>query len=428
MSFYSTSSQHHTPFHDALVKFSRLLVLSSVVFSPAANADKAETKGGLKITSEDGNYSASLGGRIHFDTYLFDEDLEDPISTTDFRRARITLKGNIYDWKYVLEQDFAGGNTLTGYRDVYIAHKFLNGEVRIGQFKPFRSMEEITSSNHITMMERPFSSGTGIYNGRQFQQGIGWTGVLDCFTLGMMAFNLRDAGTPRNEGVGAAGRLAWAPINTDISVLHFGTSISFENTNQNSVDLTAEADYAGRRGPAQLMARTIGDLGGDVSTAALELAGSYGPLFLQAEYATGEFEGDYYLSELDFEDDFGAPAPFFCDPQIGCYIGDQLIHTWYIQGSWMLTGEHKGYDKKRGTFKSAKPSGDGLWGGAWELTARYDTIENRDIPGLEADSLILGVNFYANSHVRFMMNVTLGDDEFTGDETNQFAIRAQISW
>ncbi|WP_105104366.1 OprO/OprP family phosphate-selective porin [Microbulbifer pacificus] len=393
-----------------------------------AAADQAETKGNLEITSEDGNFSASLGGRIHFDTYLFDNDLEDAISTTEFRRARITLKGNIYDWSYVLEQDFAGGSTLNGFRDVYLAHTFLNGEVRIGQFKPFRSMAEMTSSNELTMLERPFSSATGLYDGNQFQQGIGWTGVLDCFTLGMMAFNLRDAATPRNEGVGAAGRLSWAPINTDHETLHLGTSISYENANQNSSDLLAEADYAGRRGPSQLMALTPGDLGGDVATAALELAGSYGPLYLQGEYAIGSFEGDYYLSEAGFEDEFGAPAPFFCDPQFGCFIGDQTIHTWYIQGSWMLTGEHKTYSKKRGAFSSAKPSGDGLWGGAWELTFRYDTMENRDFEHLQASSTIIGLNFYANRNVRFMLNYTMGDDDFTGDGTDQLGLRAQIGW
>lgn len=428
MTFFSTARLDYRATHCSARELRYLLACCALASSSFAQADEAETKGGLKITSDDGNYSASLGGRIHFDTYLFDSDIEDPVSTTDFRRARITLKGNIYDWKYVLEQDFASGTTLTGYRDVYIAHKFLDGEIRIGQFKPFRSMAEMTSSNEITMLERPFSSSTGLYDNRQFQQGIGWTGVLDCFTLGMMAFNLRDAGTRRNEGAGAAGRLAWAPINTDLTTFHLGTAISYENTNTNSPDLVAQADYAGRRGPSQLMALTPGDLGDDVSTISIELAGSHGPLYLQSEYVLGEFEGNYYLSELQFEDDFGGPPPFYCDPLLDCFIGGQTIQTWYIQGSWMLSGEHKTYNKKRGAFNSAKPSGDGLWGGAWELTARYDTMENRDIRSLEASSAQIGLNFYANRNVRIMMNMIFGDDDFTGDSTNQFGIRVQIGW
>ncbi|GAB2518148.1 hypothetical protein GCM10008940_20930 [Microbulbifer agarilyticus] len=406
-----------------------LLVAGALLTGTTASmADEAETKGGLKITSDDGNFSASLGGRIHFDTYLFDTDIEDPVSTTDFRRARITLKGNIYDWKYVLEQDFAGGSTGRGFRDVFIAHKFLNGEVRIGQFKPFRSMAEMTSSNEITMLERPFSSATGLYEGFQFQQGIGWTGVLDCFTLGFMAFNLRDAGTARNEGVGATGRLAWHPINTDYATFHLGTAFNFENPNQNSKDITAEADYAGRRGPSQLIALSPGDLGDDVSTVSLELAGSYGPLYFQSEFVAGDYEADYYLSELDFEDEFGAPSPFLCDPDLGCYIDDQHVRTWYIQGSWMITGEHKTYNEKRGAFNSAKPSGKGLWGGAWELTARYDTMQNRDIYKLEANSAQIGLNYYANRNVRVMLNLIFGDDEFTEDNTNQLGLRVQLAW
>ncbi|WGL16761.1 porin [Microbulbifer bruguierae] len=409
---------------DCRYKSLMAITLTSLLSSTAA-ADQATTKGNLEIKSEDGNFSASLGGRIHFDTYLFDTDLEDPISTTEFRRARITLKGNIYAWSYVLEQDFTGGDTLSGYRDVYLAHEFLNGEIRIGQFKPFRSMAEMTSSNEITMLERPFSSATGLYEGNQFQQGIGWTGVMDCFTVGMMAFNLRDAGTPRNEGVGAAGRVAWHPINTDEATFHLGTAISYENANQGSQALIAEADYAGRRGPSQLMAMSPT---GDASTASLELAGSYGPLYLQAEYVIGGLEGDYYLSEEAFAEEFGAPAPFPCDPEFGCYIDNQTIQTWYIQGSWMLTGEHKTYSKKRGAFSSAKPSGDGLWGAAWELTFRYDTMENRDISHLQARSTIIGLNIYANRNVRFMLNYIMGDDDFTGDDTNQFGVRAQIGW
>ncbi|WP_323844670.1 OprO/OprP family phosphate-selective porin [Microbulbifer magnicolonia] len=423
-------------------RYGSIFALAGAALINPVFADQAETKGGLEITSDDGNFSAELGGRIHFDTYLFDPDIEDPVSTTEFRRARITLSGQAYSWTYKLEQDFAAGNTLAGFRDVYIEHEFYAGYVRIGQFKPYRSMEELTSSNEITMMERPFSSATGFYDGRQFQQGLGWQNHWDCYTLGAMAYNLRNADTPRNEGVGAAGRFTWAPIDDDISTLHFGISLSYEDANRNSNPLESTADYAGRRGPTQLIALTPGDReflfgdfdepeffvggqGGSVRAVGLEFAGTYGPLYLQAEYLRGDNDGDYFISEEVFEDFFDAPPTFTCDPDFGCFIGDQDVQSWYIMGSWMITGEHKPYDMKKGVFKSAKPRSG--WG-AWELTARYDTIENKDIRSLEADSVILGVNYYHRAKVRFMVNVVLGDDEFTGDETKQLAFRAQMSW
>ena len=38
------------------------------------NVAKVETKGGIKVTSADKNFEASVGGRIHFDAYAFDKD------------------------------------------------------------------------------------------------------------------------------------------------------------------------------------------------------------------------------------------------------------------------------------------------------------------------------------------------------------------
>lgn len=415
------------------------LIGAAIIHSAAA--DQAETKGGLEITSDDGNFSAELGGRIHFDTYLFDRDIEDPVSTTEFRRARLAMKGKLWDWEYKLERDFASGGT-GGMRDTYIATEVLGGKLTIGNFKPYRSMDELTSSNDITMMERSFTTASGLYSDRSRQQGVGWLTHWDCYTFGITGFNLRNPGGPRNEGVGAASRFTWAPVDSDRETLHLGISASREDANRDSNPLEADVSYAGRRGPGQLIALTPGDEdlffgdfadddfyfgnhGGSVDTIGIELAGTHGPLYAQAEYAWGDFEGDYFLAADTFEDFFGAPASVPCDPVSGCFIGDQDVHTWYLMGSWVITGEHKPYDSGEGVFESIEPRGD--WG-AWELTARYETIENRDIPGLEADSVRLGVNFYFNPSVRFMLNVVLGDNDFTGDETDQLAFRAQASW
>ena len=66
--------------------------------------------------------------------------------------------------------------------------------------------------------------------------------------------------------------------------------------------------------------------------------------------------------------------------------------------------------------------------GLWELTARYDTIENKDIVNREATSWLLGVNYYVNPNLRFMFNYTQGDNETNGDETGQYALRTQFGF
>jgi len=143
-------------------------------------------------------------------------------------------------------------------------------------------------------------------------------------------------------------------------------------------------------------ATTTGASGDSIDTIGLEAAAAFGPVYVQSEYANATF-----------------------NRPIG---GAQDVETFYVMGSWMLTGEHKAYKPGNGVFGSAK--GEGMW----ELTARYDNIENKDVANLEASSTTLGVNYYFNKNVRLMFNYTKGDNQFTGDKTGQYAVRTQLSF
>ncbi len=364
----------------------------------AMTQPKVETKGGLKVTSSDGVFELSVGGRLHFDGYAFDENRVNTTGTTEFRRARLTLAGKAWGWEYKMEQDFAAGSNLDGLRDLYIAKQFGLGKLTIGHFKPYRSMEELTSSNEILVMERPFASATGLFSGRQFQQGVGYQISGLNYSMGAAAFNLRGAASPRTEGVGASARATWAPIMSGSRTLHLGGWLSHENANEGSASLSAVANYAGRRGPAQSIATTTGASGDQVNAYGLELAGQYGPLFIQSEFVNAVF-----------------------NQPLGA---DQDVQTYYVQGSWMLNGGQKIYKPGTGVFGSPKVVDVGLW----ELTARYDHIENSDLANREAQSTILGLNYYINSNLRVMFNYTLGENEVTGDETAQYAVRTQFSF
>ena len=364
----------------------------------AATTPKVETKGGIKVTSPDRKFEASIGGRMHFDAYAFDRDVVATTGTSEFRRARLTLAGKALGWDYKIEQDFAAGTNLEGLRDAHISTALWGGRATIGHFKPYRSMEELTSSNEIPMKERTFASTSGLFNGRQYQQGVGYQRSADNYTAGFTVFNLRSPAGPRNEGMGAAGRVTWAPINNDNDTLHFGTWGSLENANQGSADLSAVANYAGRRGPVQTIATTTGASRNQVTSYGLEAAGAFGPLFFQGEYVNATF---------------GQP------------LGrDQDVVTWYLQGSWLINGGHRGYKSATGVFAAPRVTDKGLW----ELAARYDTIENRDIANRRATYVILGVNYYVNANLRFMFNYTLGDNEVSGDKTRQYALRTQFAW
>ncbi|WP_162925660.1 OprO/OprP family phosphate-selective porin [Isoalcanivorax indicus] len=359
-------------------------------------ADIAETRGGLTVRSADGQFEGRVSARIHFDTYLFDNDIENSVSTTEFRRARLTLRGKLHDWEYTLENDFAGQDERagSGFRSLFMATRLGPGQLTIGQFKPYRGMEELTSSNHILMMERPFASATGIHAGRQWQQGVGYLVSGSRHTLGVSGFNTRAAGATRNDGLGAAGRVTATPVMTEQRVVHLGASFSHENGTATTPAFNANALYAGRRGPSQRIATTLE--GGRVDALGLEAALAAGGFFAQAEYVAAEFQS--------------ASGP------------TQRVNAHYLQGGYTLNRHRRPYDAERAVFRS--PTGFNVV----QLTARYDHIENSDMTDMQAESITFGINYFANPAVRFMANYTLGDNTFTGDRTRQLAIRAQLAF
>lgn len=417
------------------------LALALAVAPALALADTAETKGGITIKTDDGRFEAKIGGRIHFDAYVFgdeklnDADRDNNESGTEFRRARITLSGKAYGWEYKFEEDFAGSgatstvcsstagtgvgactgttaNAVTStvtHRDMFVATKIGPGKLTIGQFKPYRSMEELTSSNEITMMERPFSSATGLYSNRQFQQGLGYLVAGDNYTAGLSGFTLRSDDRARNEGNGYAARVTFAPMADDGQVVHIGASYNNENyQTQLPGGQAITANYAGRRGDSEAIATIVG--GDATDTIAAELAAVFGPFYLQAEYAM-----------------------LTLDPAATGAI-DQDIDSYYVMTSFNLTGESKPYKKGTGVFGSVKPSGEI---GAFELTARYDVIENKDLVSAantrpEAKSVTTGLNWYVNPNVRFMLNYTMGETKNAGtngnDDADQLALRTQFSF
>lgn len=385
------------------IKYAALAVFVGTIATPAM-ADKAETKGGLVVKTEDGRFEFKLGGRIHFDGNFYndEDDFDSPTnSTTFFRRARLSLEGKAYGWSYKFEEDFVeAGNA--GFREMWIGSKAFDQNFRIGQAKPYRGMEELTSSNEIVFMERPFATASGIY--QQFRQGVFVDNAMGNFGYGVSVYNQRNASSASTEAVGYNGRAYFAAINTDTTTLHIGASASVDGNNGNTQDLRARPRVLGRDGG--LRPTIVGAFPGSVSnidkqtTYALELAGKAGPFYAQGEYA----KSGYDLAGGTDED----------------------VSTYYVQTSYMLTGEVKPYDIKKGVFKSPKPAGAN---GAVELKARYDFIKNDDTDA-EGKQWLLGVNYYVNPNVRFMVEYGDGTQELAGTELSGSIIqtRAQFSF
>lgn len=389
-----------------LLGYSALAVVMGAGASAPAVADTASTKGGVVIKSDDGQFEASLGGRLHYDYNYIDEDEVEDTSTDGFfmRRAYITLAGKLYGFEYKLETDIKGNDPAA--KDMWIGYKTLGGFVKAGHMQPAYGMEELTSSNDILFIERPFLSNNTVFSGREYQNGISYDTAGEQYSAFFAYYNANasaDSDASRAaEGDGMSGRVTFAPINTKTSLVHVGASydwVDFDDAIANPSP-SASARYADRNGPRL----TIVSGGyGQQSTATVEAAAMYGPFSVQGEYGMATYE----TKDAD----------------------DQDVDAWYVQASWFVTGESRTYKVERGVFGSVKPNAPT---GAWELKARYDTVKNKDAANdPEATTISAGVNYYMNPAVRFMLDYNFGSAEQTGapdDEPSAIALRAQLKF
>lgn len=377
-----------------------------LAMSGAAYGQKVETKGGLSISSNDEKYSVKVGGRIHLDTnfYVDDDDLAPVSLPTDifFRRARLTLEGKAERFTYKFENDFVASNQA-GFREMWIGTKLGAANLRLGQAKPYRAMEELTSSNEVLFMERPFATASGLFDGRQFQMGAFLDGAGSNWGWGTSVHSLRAADGPANDGIGFTARGYFAPVVGDTSNLHLGLSYSLENPDEN-VRLRARGRLAGRAG--NVPRPTFGDSGdpmavsvsgSEVSAIGLEAAYQAGGFFVQTEYAMGTYEGDG--------------------------VAERDVDTYYVQASYLLSGASKRYDVKKGVFKS--PS---VKTGTAELKARYDYIENDAATATEIAQMVLGFNYYFNSNVRGMVEYVSADFDTADQSVDLIQTRLQFSF
>lgn len=119
----------------------------------------------------------------------------------------------------------------------------------------------------------------------------------------------------------------------------------------------------------------------------------YGPASLQAEYVR---------SELDVQ-----------------YMGERHFDSYYVSGSWFLTGESRPYQAAEGAPTRLRPKHpfslrDETKGwGAWEVALRYSALDLNDGPvrGGEMDDWTFALNWYLNANTRIMLNYIMAHPE-----------------
>lgn len=362
---------------------------------------------GFKLKSPDGATSFKFGGRImnDFAFYSADDELEAVVGPleegAEFRRARLFFSGEIDERvEFKAQYDFAGGAEV---KDLYVGLVNLPviGGVRVGHYKEPFSLEEITSSKYITFMERAlpieaFSPGrnTGVMVHRGEERYTWAAGLFrDADDFGDAA---------ERDEVNLTGRVTGLPWYADggSRLLHLGLSVSDREPTDDSIRFRSrpESHLAPR------LVDTSSFAGDGVTLVDFEGALVYGPFSAQAESIQAS------------ADRLGGP--------------DADFDSFYVFGSWFLTGEHRPYKTSAGAFdriKPRRPLGEGP--GAWEVAVRYSTVDLDDagIRGGELDDVTLGLNWYPYPNVRWMLNYVMADLDGAG-EGDAVQMRFQIDF
>lgn len=384
----------------------------------AAEPGRVNFPGGRPtFTSADGNFTLGIYGRVQLDAGGYPDDQgADLNSGWNFRRARIGVIGRVHrDFTYSLIYDFGGTPDGTG--SLYEASVGYIGlrpfNFQIGAFKPAFTLEDSISSADLLFLERPsiieiarsVAAGTARLSAGVSTAGDRWFAgtYLTGPTVGVEA---------DDEQLGGTLRLAYRPLVGDNYLLHVGASAATVfQPNQNAAGVAGVG-----RTTIQLRDRPELRLDGArfIDTGVLSYDGAdVVGVELAGHYRNFSLQGEYYRIGVEQTRPRGVPSP------------DLAFDGFYAQGSWILTGESRGYNTARAAYtqpRIARPFGAEGGSGAWELVTRYSyvNLDDRDtagrpvsatggVRGGEQRIYGIGLNWYPNQNIRLMLNYLYGE-------------------
>jgi len=402
-------------------------------------------KGGRPtFQSADGDFSLAIRALVQYDTAYYSQAKApagiDFSSGSNFRRARLGVQGTLFkDWSYQFIYDFGGSGTEgASISSAYIQYDGLAPlHWKIGAYAPPESFDDSTSAPDLLFPERaqPADLARGIAgaDGRDATTLFAYDD--DYFAaLSYTGDSVQDSGV-FDEQQALVGRVAYRLFRSGDANFAVGGDSSYV------FELAQTAPGAGA--PSAIRLRERPELNVDDQNIRLIDTGSIdaSKVWEWGAEAAGNWRSLYaqggYFGFAVTRRDSGLPNPSF--------------GGWYVQASWVLTGESKAYVPSTGSFTVPKPNEPFSLGkpgpGAWELAARYSDLDLNDgagtaglptplggIRGGEQKIWTVGVNWYPNSAIRFVLDYQhtdvsrlSGGGGDLGAKLDTVSLRAQLS-
>lgn len=434
--------------------------IATLQLPPAANAVTTSLSNGKPaFATADGRFTANIRAILMMDggKYFQKDDLPATVANRDlnegvnFRRARIGFDGRLFgdfDYSFVYEFGGSGAEEAGRLYEASVTYTALKPfRIKVGAFEPNVNLAAATSTSQMPLLERPApaEAARNVAAGDSraaFQlsanDAIGSETGVAVRWLASTAFTGNTLGGSQqfDEQTAWIARVALAPYSGVDWQAHIGGNIQYVIQPNDAVGPTG----AGARYPIQIRDRPELRLDG---TRLVDTGG------IDAEHATvygGEaafqfrsvlIESEVFKYKIDRR--FSAlPNPSF--------------DGWYVQGSWVLTGEARPYNPVEGRFDAPKQTYNfnpqaGTWG-AFEIAARYSVLDlnyregNRgaagpggSVRGGEQKIMTVGANWYLNPAMRLMLDYQHVDiDRLNaagaqiGQKYDAVAARAQVTF
>ena len=390
------------------------------------------------ITAADGRSSISFRSNVQLDGALYGESLEGPLNNdfrrgsvgglpnrennaardfSDgfyFRRARFGVEGTMardFNYRLLLELGGSGTEGPTRINDAWIAYSGLAPfTFQLGAFSPAANMDDGTTPEDLPFLERASASelsralggadgriGLAVKaNGARWMSSLAFTtrtvNDAEVFDTQLSAVAragfLAATGPDYNLHVGASGTYVFAPADQGP-----GTTprhpLRFRDRPEIRVDSVRLID--------------TGSIDADnASVYGVEFGGNWKNWYLQGEHFW-----------FNVERTLPSTLP---DPNFAGY---------YLQGSWIFSGESRRYNATTGSFQNPRPmvpfSSSGGFG-AWELATRYSRMNldfmegiagSAAIPGSvrggDQSAVTVGLNWYPSPNIKVMMDYMMID-------------------
>ena len=391
---------------------------------------------GIEFGSNNKAFKIHVGGRTQIDSVFWanNPSFNNTGGITDqdavnFRRGRLRVDGTMYEIiDFAAEYDFVNqfnvnpGTPATesnmavvpAVTDLWVNFKEVPyiGNLKVGNFKDPIGMEHLTSSRYLEFMERSpiqdlFTGPTN--NG--FTPGImawdTWDEENGTWATGFFKNNTNIFSNGMGDGeYNWTSRMTYTPIYEDEGeyMVHLGVSGSIRQPNNDVLRYRSRPSL--RNGAPSALNPNFVDTGSAAFATnqqdmlGLELAGNYGSFSFQSELMNSWTQNT-------------VPS---IGPLTGVNVGSGYVNTWYVEGLYFMTGEHREYERKQGVFGRVKPHENFHWCngiGAWQVGARYTRTDLRDtgIDGGRMQDVTLGLNWFLNPNMKIQTNYVWADGD-----------------